>query len=105
VHGAPHAPVAARRCSANVVFVKTEPLTTLRRNAAELIGDLGQGGDSILITRHGRPAAYVVGVATYEGLNQKLAVLEAIARGERALKEGRTLAHAEARKPMPRWLT
>jgi PHD/YefM family antitoxin component YafN of YafNO toxin-antitoxin module len=58
----------------------------------------------VLITQHGRPAAYVVDVETFEGLTEKLAVLENIGRGERAIEEGRVVSHEKARKRMSRWL-
>ena len=59
----------------------------------------------MLITHHGRPAAYVVDVETYERLNQRLSILEGIARGERAVEQGRVVSHAEAKKRMARWLS
>ncbi|MHB9111007.1 MAG: type II toxin-antitoxin system prevent-host-death family antitoxin, partial [Thermoleophilia bacterium] len=31
-------------------------------------------------------------------------LLEGIARGEKAIEEGRTLSHAQAKKRMARWL-
>ena len=53
---------------------------------------------------HGLPAAYLVDVESYEALQRRLAIMEGIARGERAIEEGRTVTHAEARKRMSRWL-
>ena len=58
----------------------------------------------VLITQHGRPAAYLLDVETYGALNQRLRILEGIARGERAIEEGRILASSKARKRMARWL-
>jgi predicted transcriptional regulator len=46
----------------------------------------------------------VVDVDTFEGLNEKLAVLENIGRGERAIEAGRVISHNKARKIMSRWL-
>ena len=59
----------------------------------------------MLITQHGRPAAYLVDVETYERLNQRLAILEGIARGERAIEQGRVVSHAVAKKRLARWLS
>ena len=42
---------------------------------------------------------------SYEGLHRRIAVLEGIARGERAVDEGRIVSHAEAKKRMKRWLS
>jgi predicted transcriptional regulator len=47
----------------------------------------------------------VVDVETYERLNQRLSILEGIARGERAIEQGRVISHAEAKKRMARWLS
>lgn len=83
--------------------MKTELVTTLKRRATELIAGLAESRDPILITQHGRPAAYLVDVETYEALGQRVAILEAIARGERAVQDGRTLSHQQAKKRMSRW--
>ena len=85
--------------------MRTELVTALKRRATEIISDLGRDRDPVLITQHGRPAAYLVDVETYERLRQRLAILEGIARGERAIEEGRVLSHAEAKKRMARWLS
>ncbi len=85
--------------------MRTELVTTLKRKASEIISELEREGTSVLITQHGRPAAYLVNVETYEKLHQRLAILEGIARGERAVEQGRVLSHAEAKKRMARWLS
>jgi prevent-host-death family protein len=84
--------------------MRTELVTTLKRRATELIAGLAEAREPILITQHGRPAAYLVDVATYEGLNRRLALMEVISRGERAIDQGRVLSHQQARKRMARWL-
>jgi prevent-host-death family protein len=84
--------------------MKTELVTTLKRKATAIIAAVARDRNPVLITLHGRPAAYVVDVATFEGLNDKLAVLEKIGRGERALEEGRVVSHNNARKRLSRWL-
>ena len=84
--------------------MKTELVTTLKRQATRIISDLEEGKDPILITQHGKPAAYLVDVETYEGLTKRLQILEGIARGERAIQQGRVLTHEQARRRMKRWL-
>ena len=84
--------------------MRTELVTTLKRQATELLADLEQSREPILITQHGLPSAYLVDVETYEALQQRMGLLEGIARGERAVEEGRTVSHAEAKKRMARWL-
>ena len=85
--------------------MRTELVTTLKRKATEIISEVGRNRVPVLITQHGRPAAYVVDVETYERLNQRLSILEGIARGERAIEQGRVVSHAEAKKRMARWLS
>ncbi len=85
--------------------MRTELVTTLKRKATEIITELETERNPVLITQHGRPAAYLVDVETYEDTQRRLAVLEGIARGERAIAEGRVVSHAEARKRMARWLS
>jgi prevent-host-death family protein len=84
--------------------MRTELVTTLKRQATELLSELERDRKPILITQHGLPSAYLVDVATYESLQQRMTLLEGIARGEKAVEEGRTLSHAKARQRMARWL-
>jgi prevent-host-death family protein len=84
--------------------MRTELVTTLKRKATELLADLGRDRKPILITQHGLPSAYLVDVETYELQQQRMALLEGIARGEMAVAEGRVLSHAQAKARMARWL-
>ena len=84
--------------------MRTELVTTLKRKATKILSLLQKEKAPILITQHGRPAAYLVDVKTYDELQRRLAVLQGIARGERAIEEGRTLSQEEAKTRMSRWL-
>jgi prevent-host-death family protein len=84
--------------------MRTELVTTLKRKATELLDELRRDRKPILITEHGLPSAYLVDVETYERLQTRMTLLEGIARGERAIEEGRTLTHAQAKQRMARWL-
>lgn len=85
--------------------MRTELVTTLKRQATELLDELERSREPILITQHGLPSAYLVDVETYELLQRRMTLLEGIARGEKAIEEGRTVPQAEAKKRMSRWLT
>lgn len=90
--------------SATIVpLMRTELVTTLKRQATELLADIERDKQPILITQQGLPSAYLVDVETYELLQQRMAVLEGIARGEMAVAEGRVGSHAEAKTRMARW--
>lgn len=84
--------------------MRTELVTTLKRQATELLADLERDRQPILITQHGLPSAYLVDVETYELQQERMTILEGIARGEMAIAEGRTLSHAQAGKRLGKWL-
>ena len=84
--------------------MRTELVTTLKRKATELLSELSRDKEPILITQHGLPSAYLVDVDSFEYLQGRIKLLEGIARGERAVEDGRTLSHQEAKSRMSRWL-
>ena len=84
--------------------MRTELVTTLKRQATELLSELERSKEPILITQHGLPSAYLVDVRTYESISRRMSMLEGIARGEKAIEDGRTVSQAKARQRMARWL-
>ena len=58
-----------------------------------------------MITEHGRPAAYLVDVESFEAQQNRIRILEGIARGERALQDERVMTHDQAKKRMKKWLS
>jgi prevent-host-death family protein len=84
--------------------MKTELVTTLKRKATDIIAGLQEDHDPILITQHGKPAAYLVDVDSYEELTRRISVLEGLALGEQAVRTGKTYTQAQAKKRMSKWL-
>ncbi len=84
--------------------MRTELVTTLKRRATELLTELEQSREPILITQHGLPSAYLVDVESYERLQKRIGLLEGIARGEKAIADGRIVTHAQAKQRLRRWL-
>jgi len=84
--------------------MRTELVTTLKRKATELLSELSRDKEPILITQHGLPSAYLVDVESFESLKRRIKLLEGIARGERAIEDGRIVSHEEAKSRMSRWL-
>ena len=84
--------------------MRTELVTTLKRNATDVISQLASDQEPVLITQHGLPAAYLIDVKMYEAMQSRLTLLEGIARGEKAILEKRVLSHREAKLRMARWL-
>jgi len=84
--------------------MRTEIVTTLKRQATELLSDIERDRQPILITQHGLPSAYLIDVETYQLMQRRMVVLEGIARGELAIAEGRVATQAQARTRLARWL-
>ena len=84
--------------------MRTELVTTLKRKATDVISQLASDQEPVLITQHGLPAAYLIDVKMYEAMQNRLTLLEGIARGEKAILEKRVLSHREANQRMARWL-
>ena len=84
--------------------MKTEIVTSLKRKATKIITDLNKTREPVLITQHGRPAAYLVDADDYELMQKRMQILEGIARGEIAISENRIHSHTEAKRKMKKWL-
>ncbi len=76
--------------------MKVELVTSLKRQATKILADLHDTKEPVLITEHGRPSAYLVDVDDYQFMQNRLAILEGIARGERTISESKALSHEEA---------
>ena len=84
--------------------MRTELVTTLKRQATELLSELERDREPILVTQHGVPSAYLIDVETCETMRQRMGLLEGVARGEKAIEAGRAISHAQAKQRMARWL-
>jgi prevent-host-death family protein len=85
--------------------MKTELVTTLKRQATKILSELHESKEPVLITEHGKPSAYLVDFDDFESLQRRMQILEGIARGESAALEGKTFSHDEARIKMKKWLS
>ena len=84
--------------------MKTELVTTLKRQATKILAELHDSKEPVLITEHGQPSAYLVDVNDYELMQDRMRILEGIAHGETAIIEKRVLTHTEAEVKMKKWL-
>ena len=84
--------------------MRVELVTTLKRQATKILADLRTSKEPILITEHGQPSAYLVDVGDYEFMQQRMAILEGIARGEQAINNGHLFSNQEAKEKMAKWL-
>ena len=62
--------------------MKTELVTTLKRNATDILTQIADDHEPVLITQYGKPAAYIVDVDTFEVMEARISLLEGIARGD-----------------------
>ena len=84
--------------------MKTELVTSLKRQATRILADLHETKEPVLITEHGQPSAYLLDVDDYEQLMTRMSILEGIARGEQAVKDGRIMSHSDAKDRLSKWM-
>ncbi len=63
-----------------------------------------EGETPALLVQENGVAAYLVEAKSYEAMQKRLKLLEGLARGEKAIAEGRVMTHSRAKKRMARWL-
>lgn len=84
-------------------MAKTVPVKELRAELADLLDDVADRREHIIVTRRGRPAAAIVPIDEYEGLEETAEILSdpaavrAIQRGLADLKAGRVSTVDEVR--------
>ena len=84
--------------------MKIELVTTLKRQATKILAELHDSKEPVLITEHGRPSAYLVDVQDYEMMQNRMEILDGLAKGETAIIENRIYTQAEAKDKMSKWL-
>jgi antitoxin YefM len=77
--------------------VRTVPLAVAKAKLSRLVHDVGSADDAVTITRHGVPAAVLLGPDEFESWQETLAIrgdpalVREIRRGLRALRRTRKL--------------
>ncbi|GAA6186923.1 MULTISPECIES: type II toxin-antitoxin system Phd/YefM family antitoxin [Alteromonadaceae] len=84
--------------------MRVELVTTLKRQATKILAELHSSKEPVLITEHGQPSAYLVDVDDYEFMQQRMQILEGVARGEQAIRNGDTFSNEDAKEKMSKWL-
>lgn len=84
--------------------MKVELVTQLKRQATAIIAELQRSKEPVLITEHGKPAAYLVDVEEYQAIQRRLDLLDALAQGERAIPDDRVVNQEKAKERLQRWL-
>ena len=76
----------------------------LKRQATKILAELHDSKEPVLITEHGQPSAYLIDFNDFELVQDRMCILEGVARGEIAIIEKRVLTQAEAQVKMKKWL-
>lgn len=84
--------------------MRVEFVTTLKRQATKVLTDIHVSKEPVLITEHGQQSAYLVDVESFEFMQQRMALLESLARGAQVIKDGHTFSNEQAKEKMKKWL-
>jgi len=84
--------------------MKIELVTTLKHQATKILAELHETKKPVLITEYGQPSAYLINIQDYEMMQNRMEILDGIAKGETAILDNRTYTHAEAKDKMSKWL-
>ena len=79
------------------------PVTELKIHTKEILKRVNRTGEPVLITQNGHSAVMIVDVSTYQRQSNKLRLLEAIAKGEREILEGKGISHEEISRKVADW--
>lgn len=80
------------------------PISELKRDTSGVVGYVAKTGHPVLITQNGVSVAVVVNIEGYQNEKRKLRVLEALARGEKDVRDGKTHPLESALSDLKKWL-
>jgi prevent-host-death family protein len=69
---------------------RVRPISFLKANAAEVLLELAEQREPMVITQNGEAKAVIQDVASYEEMQETLALLKLLALGDRDIEAGRT---------------
>jgi prevent-host-death family protein len=81
-----------------------EPISMLKSRSAKLVQIAQVTKKPVVITQNGRAAAVLMDYATFEAERGRLQLLQYLAQGDGEVRQGKVLAHAEARRQLAREL-
>jgi len=77
-----------------------QPVSEFRSNAAKFIDQVRQTKEPVIITQHGRGAAVLVDVDSYQDLLERIELLTALLEGLESERKGKTRAHVDVVKEL-----
>lgn len=75
---------------------QVKSISYLKANAADMLDKLAEQREPVLITQNGEARAVLQDVASYEEMQDTLALLKMLALGDRDIEQGRVQPLAEA---------
>lgn len=81
-----------------------KPISELKRDTAGVISYATRTGRTVLITQNGLGVAVIQGVEEYQNEKKKLLLLEALAKGERDVQEGKVVPLETVLGDLQTWL-
>jgi len=75
-----------------------KPLSEFRAHVTSCLSQIRKTRRPVVITHHGKSAAVLLGVSEYEGLMNKMELLEDIRLAEDQLTQGQGVSHETAMK-------
>lgn len=75
-----------------------QPVTEFRANAAQFIEQVQSTGEPVILTQHGRSAAVLLDVASYEAMLDELALFRDVRQAEDEVAAGKAMTHAAVTK-------
>jgi len=79
------------------------PITDMKRQAGKVLDTLRAERTPVVITEHGRAAAVLMDLASYEAMTRRFEILKGIEEGEQDIAEGRTVTWEDAKKGLRKW--
>jgi prevent-host-death family protein len=68
-----------------------KPVSYLKANTAEILRRIAERGEPLVITQNGVAKAVVQDIATYEQIQERMALLKILALGKRQIEEGKVV--------------
>ena len=77
-----------------------QPVTEFRANAAQFIEQVQVTGEPVILTQHGRSAAVLLNVESYEAMLDELALLRDVRLAEEQVAAGKAASHLAVAKKL-----
>jgi antitoxin YefM len=77
-----------------------QPVTEFRANAAQVIEQVQETREPVILTQHGRSAAVLLDVDSYERMIDELALLRDVRLAEKQIAAGNVRSHSTVAKAL-----